>query len=36
MLGLPRLKELWLVGTKVTKEAAEEIDKELPRATVYH
>ncbi|MCA9268503.1 MAG: hypothetical protein KDA41_08525 [Planctomycetales bacterium] len=33
--GLPALKELWLIGTKVTEKAVDEIRHERPKATIY-
>ena len=34
--GLPALRELWLLGTRVTAEAAEKFKEEHPKVTVYH
>ena len=34
--GLPALRELWLLGTRVTTEAAEEFKEAHPKITVYH
>ena len=34
--GLPSLKELWLLGTKVTRRGAEEIRAKLPGVKVYY
>jgi len=34
-LGLPGLKELWLLGSKVTKTAVTELQKELPKTKIH-
>lgn len=34
--GLPALRELWLLGTRITAEATEEFKEEHPKITVYH
>lgn len=34
--GLPGLKELWLIGTKVTPKAAEKFKEDHPKMTVYY
>jgi hypothetical protein len=35
LLGLNSLKEIWLLGSKVTEVGVEELKKEKPNATVY-
>lgn len=34
--GLPALKELWIIGTRVTPKAAESIKEDRPELTVYY
>ena len=34
--GLRDLKEVWLLGTKVTRQGAERLKERLPEVTVYH
>lgn len=34
--GLPGLKEAWLIGTKITDDAAKELKEQRPKVTVYH
>ena len=34
--GLPALRELWLLGTRISKDTAKKFDEEHPKITVYY
>lgn len=34
--NLPSLREIWLIGSKVTKPGAEGLRERLPKVTIYH
>ena len=34
--GLPCLKEIWLLGTKVSKEGYEALKERMPEMTIYY